>query len=132
MLRTIWRLVEIMLMLLGVLGIAIVAMHVRDGAMRSAVEPPWGVRTVEDFRKWQPRRETALRAEVGGSVYYLVHGERGRMLASGPAGYLFDERGNFVGWTQDTGDGGYLRVGHPGPLRPVPLSTIPTPAPAGR
>ncbi len=37
MLRTIWRSLEILLMLLGVLGIAIIAMHVQDGAIRSAV-----------------------------------------------------------------------------------------------
>ena len=52
----------------------------------------------------------ALKVESRGSVYYLVHGQRGRTLASGPSGYVFDERGNFVGWIQDTGDDSYLRI----------------------
>lgn len=110
MLRTIWRSIELLLMLLGLVAVAIIAMRVQDDAMRGTVEPPWSVLTVDDFRKWRPQYDKAYRVEAGGSAYYLVHGERGRLLASGPSGYVFDERGNFVGWIRDTGDDTYLRI----------------------
>ena len=110
MLRKIWRLIEILLMLLGLAAIPVIAMQVQDHGMRGAVEPPRSVLTVDDFRKWRPQFDKAFRVEAGGVGYYLVHGERGRLLASGPSGYVFDERGNFVGWIQDTGDDSYLRI----------------------
>jgi hypothetical protein len=110
MLRTIWRSVEALLMLLGVFAAAVIALRVQDEAMRAGVEPPRSVQTVSEFRKWRPQYDRAFRIEARGSVYYLVHGERGRVLASGPSGYVFDERGNLVGWIQDTGDDQYIRV----------------------
>jgi hypothetical protein len=110
MLRILWRSVQILLMLLGVLAAAVVALRVQDSALRSAAEPPWSVRTLEDFRKWQPARAEGQRIEARGSIYYLVRGERARTLASGPSGYVFDERGNFVGWIQDLGDDSWLRI----------------------
>ena len=110
MLRKIWRLVEMLLMLLGLAAIPVIAMQAHDHGMRGIVEPPWSMLTLDDFRKWRPQYDKAFRVEAGGSAYYLVHGERGRLLASGPSGYVFDERGNFVGWIRDTGDDSYLRV----------------------
>ena len=110
MLRKLWRFVEILLMLLGVLGIAIIAMRVQDHGLREGVSPPWSVRTLEDFRKWRPQYEQAVRLEYEGTTYFLVFGERARILASGPSSYLFDARGNLIGWTLDTGDDTYLRV----------------------
>jgi len=110
MLRRIWRLVEILLMLLGLVAIPVIAMKVQDHGLREAVQPPWSVNTLDDFRKWRPQYEKAFRIEARGLVYYLVHGERARALASGPSGYVFDGRGNFVGWILDTGDDPFLRV----------------------
>ncbi len=110
MLRTIWRSVEILLMLLGVFAAAVIALRLQDEAMRAGVEPPRSVQTVSEFRKWRPLYDKAFKVEARGAVYYLVHGERGRVLASGPSGYVFDERGNLLGWIQDTGDDRYIRV----------------------
>ena len=110
MLRTIWRSAEILLILLGVLAALVIALRLQDGTMRAAVEPPRAIETVSDFRKWRPHYDKAYKVEARGSVYYLVHGERGRVLASGPSGYVFDERGNFVGWIQDTGDDQFIRI----------------------
>ena len=110
MLRKSWRLIEMLLMLLGLAAVPVIAMQVRDHGLRGSVEPPWSVLTLDDFRKWRPQYDKAFRAEAGGAAYYLVHGERGRLLASGPSGYVFDERGNFVGWIRDTGDDSYLRI----------------------
>ena len=110
MLRKIWRLVEILLMLLGVAAIPVLTLQFRDHAMRGAAEPPLSVETLDEFRKWRPQFANAFRIEARGSVYYLVHGERARVLASGPSGYVFDGPGNFVGWIRDTGDDTYLRI----------------------
>ena len=110
MLRTIWRLVKLLLMLLGIAAIPVIAMQVQDHAMRKEAEPPWSVQTLDEFRKWRPQYANAFRIETGGSVYYLVHGERARALASGPSGYVFDGPGNFVGWIRDTGDDTSLRI----------------------
>jgi hypothetical protein len=125
MLRKIWRLIEILLMLLGVAAIPVIALQIRDHGMRKVAEPPWSVLTVDEFRKWRPQYGSAFRIETRGSVYYLVHGERARSLASGPSGYVFDGSGNFVGWTLDTGDDSYLRIvmGEAG-RKPLPVSAI--------
>jgi hypothetical protein len=110
MLRRTWRLVEILLMLLGLAAIPVIALKVQDHDLRSAAEPPLSVQTLDDFRKWRPQYGAAFRVEARGLPYYLVHGERARALASGPSGYVFDGRGNFVGWILDTGDDSFLRV----------------------
>jgi len=110
MLRRLWRLVEILLMLLGAAAIPVIAMKIQDSGLRRAAEPPRSVQTLDDFRKWRPQYGNAFRSESGGSVYYLVHGERSRALASGPSGYVFDARGSFVGWILDTGDDSFIRI----------------------
>jgi len=110
MLHKAWRFVEILLMLLGVVAIGIIALKMQDSSLHETVQPPWSVRTLDDFRKWRPQYENAFRIEARGWVYYLVLGERARVLASGPSGYVFDGRGNFVGWILDTGDDSFLRV----------------------
>jgi hypothetical protein len=110
MLHKAWRFVEILLMLLGVVAIGIIDLKMQDSGLHETVQPPWSVRTLDDFRKWRPQYENAFRIEARGLVYYLVLGERARVLASGPSGYAFDGRGNFVGWILDTGDDSFLRV----------------------
>ena len=134
MLRKLWRLIEILLMLLGLAAIPVIALQVQDHGMRGAVEPPRSMQTLDDFRKWRPQYGNAFRVEARGSVYFLVHGERARALASGPSGYVFDGRGNFVGWIRDTGDDTYLRiVMDEAGRKPLPVSGIAVPAaPAGR
>jgi hypothetical protein len=104
------RVVEVILILAGLLALPVAWMLYQDNGLKSAAEPPWSIQTLDDFRKWRPRYDQAVKLESRGSAYYLVFGERARMLASGPSGYLFDARGNFVGWIQDTGDNPYLRV----------------------
>jgi hypothetical protein len=129
MLRKIWRLIEILLMLLGLAAIPVIALQVQDHGMRRTAEPPWSVQTLDDFRKWRPQYENAFRTEARGSVYYLVHGERARALASGRSGYVFDGRGNFVGWIRDTGDDTFLRIVMDETARkPLPVSAISIPA----
>lgn len=134
MLRKLWRYVEILLMLLGVAAVAFTAMRAQDSGLRAAAEPPFSVRTLQDFRKWRPQHEQALRLETGGATYYVVFGEPARVLASGPSSYLFDARGALLGWMPDTGDDTYLRVAVDNDARKVALKTsqITVAAPAGR
>lgn len=123
MAKAIRRAIEILLMLAGLLALPVAWMQLRDGESRRAAEPPLEVRTVADFRKWRPQYEQAVRVEAGGSTYYLVFGERARMLASGPSGYLFDARGNLLGWVLDTGDNPYLRIATDNDARKGSLAT---------
>ena len=97
-------------MMLGILGAAIIALRLHDDTLRAAVAPPSTIENMSDFRQWRPQYDRAFKMETGGAVYYLVHGERGRLLASGPSGYVCDQRGNLVGWIQDTGDDHFIRI----------------------
>ena len=110
MLKTLWKVVQVLLMLLGLLALPILWIKHEDSGLRRAAQPPWEVRTLADFRKWRPQYEEALKLQSGGSSYYLVLGEHSRALASGRSGYLFDERGNLIGWTLDLSDDNTLRV----------------------
>lgn len=88
----------------GVFALAVLAVRWSDADYERRVVPPPGMATLEDFRRWQPERDEAVRIDSNDVIYYLVRGEKGRTLASGPAGYLFDARRNFVGWSRDLGD----------------------------
>ena len=110
MFAAIRRIVQIALMLLGLLALPIGWMIYQDGESRRAAEPPWSVNTLAEFRKWRPRFEQALQLEYGGATYYLVFGERARVLASGKSAYLFDARGNYLGWVRDIGYDQHLRI----------------------
>jgi hypothetical protein len=120
---TLWKVVQIILMLVGLIALPIFWMLYQDSESRNMANPPREVQTLADFRKWRPQYEKALRLEARGFTYYLVFGERSRALASGPSGYLFDERGGFIGWSLDTGDELYLRLATDGSARKGSLST---------
>ena len=108
--RMAWKFVQIVLMGVGLIALPIAWMIYQDGESRRAAAPPWNVNTLTEFRKWRPQYEQALKLEYGGATYYLVFGERVRVLASGKSAYLFDARGNYIGWVRDIGDDDYLRV----------------------
>jgi hypothetical protein len=135
MFAMLWKVVQVVLMLLGLAALPILWMKYEDNQLRRSAEPPWAVRTLADFRKWRPQHDQALKLESGGFTYYLVFGERSRVLASGKSGYLFDERGNLIGWVLDTGDDSYLRVAidqsaRKGSLSAGQIVVSPPPAPA--
>ena len=108
--RMAWKFVQIVLMGVGLIALPIAWMIYQDGESRRAAAPPWSVNTLAEFRKWRPQYEQALKLEYGGATYYLVFGDRARVLASGKSAYLFDARGNYIGWVRDIGDDDYLRV----------------------
>ena len=135
--RIAWKFVQLVLMGIGVLALPVAWMIHQDGESRRAAEPPWSVTTLAEFRKWRPQYEQALKLEYGGATYYLVFGERARMLASGKSAYLFDARGNYIGWVRDIGDDQHLRIAINQDARKgsVPVGQIalePAPAVAGK
>jgi hypothetical protein len=132
-----WKFVRIVLMGIGVLALPIGWMIYQDGESRRAAAPPWSVNTLAEFRKWRPQYEQALKLEYGGATYYLVFGERARVLASGKSAYLFDARGNYIGWVRDIGDDQHLRIAinqdaRKGSLNVGQIVIDPAPAAAGK
>ena len=67
-------------------------------------KPPSSVTNVRSFFDWMPEPRGALRITVENKRYYQMTGPAGRVLASGPSAYTFDEQGQFIGWTPDMGD----------------------------
>lgn len=73
-------------------------------ALKSA-RPPANLKTIHDFRDWKKRAFMGERSyENFGTTYIVMLGPSGRMFASGPSAYLFDQNGDFVDWTPDMGD----------------------------
>lgn len=99
-----------MLRMTGLAALVVLALQWSDSERRQLVEPPPGMATLADFRRWQPAKDEATRIDNGGVIYYLVRGDTGRTLASGPAGYVFDARGHFIGWSRDLGDDHQLAI----------------------
>ena len=131
-----WKFVQIVLMGTGLIALPIAWMIYQDGESRRAAEPPLSVNTLAEFRQWRPQYEQALKLEYGGATYYLVFGERARVLASGKSAYLFDARGNYIGWVRDIGDDQYLRIAidqdaRKGSLDVCQIIDSPPSAPAG-
>jgi hypothetical protein len=91
---------------LGV-GIPLVLMIgcVATGMVRqSSATPPKSVTDVESCLAWLKQPGRAWRITSGEDVYYQVWGPTGVPLPSGPSGYTFDSRGNFIDWSPDVGD----------------------------
>ena len=66
--------------------------------------PPEHMQTFEDFVAWQTDVRFCRQVQVRGVTYYHVIGPEARRAASGGALYVFDANGNYVGWSQDSGD----------------------------
>lgn len=90
--------------------------------------PPFYIDTIGEFVDWHPNPGNVSKIEVRGVTYYSVLGNRARLLWSGPSEYLFDARGNFVGWSRDSGDYHYPEVIYSGYAKrsPSSLGQIPT------
>lgn len=75
-----------------------------DRIPRARATPPKSITDVSSCLAWLKEPMAIYRVSAGGEVYYEVTGPAGRYLASGPAGYTFDSRGQFMGWSLDIGD----------------------------
>jgi len=101
---TILTILKLGLMGGGLLAVLIWAGAVVDHVRFSDQSPPGDMRTISDFRGWQPSYVRAYRVEVRGSVYYVVQGGFARSTPSAKAEYYFDSRGNYLTWNADPGD----------------------------
>ena len=94
---------------IGLLGVGAWLLVWRHNSLWAQAEPPKGIRSIEDFLEWKG-------SEILGKGIYTDQSKRsdyqvylapsGRVLASGPSAYLFDEDGKFIEWTPDMGDSG--------------------------
>ena len=108
--KTIGMVAMICLASFGAVALGIIAVNVFDGIWYRDRNPPKGLHTVQEFRKWKPQYTNAYRVSVRGSIYYLIEGEFARSLPSGPSAFVFDEHGNFVEWTSDCDDYYHPRI----------------------
>jgi hypothetical protein len=66
--------------------------------------PPSSIQTLDDFLRWQSAIRSCREVKVRGVTYYHIIGPNAHAVASGGALYVFDAKGNFVGWSLDSGD----------------------------
>jgi len=62
------------------------------------------IQRFDDFLQWGPEIRSCHELELRGVAYFHIIGPNARPIASGGALYVFDARGNFVGWSRDSGD----------------------------
>ena len=96
--------IKVICVAVGVPLLLLVVYIVSDHIPHSRATPPKTVTDVSSCLAWLKKPMGAYRITSGGVVYYQVTGPAGRYLASGPAGYSFDSRGRFIGWSADIGD----------------------------
>jgi hypothetical protein len=72
--------------------------------IRKNAEPPSTIQTFQDFLRWQTEIHACSEVQVRGITYFHVIGPDACFLPSGGALYVFDAKGNFVGWSPDSGD----------------------------
>jgi hypothetical protein len=98
------RALKIVLLIVGVPLLLLLAWIAADQIPYSRAKPPRTVTNVVSCLAWLKEPKSAFRITTDDAVYYQVTGPAGRYLASGPAGYSFDARGRFIGWSADIGD----------------------------
>lgn len=82
---------------------ALLADMAYDAALFAKAQPPNEVTDFKSFLKWMRHPRGAQRISENNLVYYRITGPEGRSFASGPSAYLFNEKGELVGWTPDIG-----------------------------
>ncbi len=75
-----------------------------DMVLYKHLVPPSSVQTFDDFLEWQIPVEYCYEVNLRGVTYYHVIGPDARTLPSGGALYVFDAKGNYIGWSRDVGD----------------------------
>ncbi|GMV95004.1 MAG: hypothetical protein AMXMBFR82_47820 [Candidatus Hydrogenedentota bacterium] len=75
-----------------------------DKARYKYLEPDETVQTLDDFLARKIEIQNSYVIEVRGVTYYHLIGPFARSLPSDGALYVFDARGNYVGWSRDSGD----------------------------
>ena len=87
-----------------VLVLAIPAAMIGYSSWRSShLHPPPSVRTLDDLLAWRTPGGLYLITRDG-QQYLEAQGLDYDLGASGPPGYVFDEKGSLIDWTTDSGD----------------------------
>jgi phosphoribosylanthranilate isomerase len=90
----------------------------------------WGGETLAEYIEIRGLPEQHNIVQRGDKKYLILYGPTGSMLASGPAGFVFDDQGKMVDWTWDLGDDGRFvdlwdakrGIGQRGPMSKEALS----------
>ncbi len=94
----------------GIAGVLIlfavpfIALPAYNKIYHSDKQPPPHIKTITDFRRWQPTYTEARKVEIQRSTFFVVTGEYSRALPSAKAEYYFDSQGVYLNWNQDPGD----------------------------
>ena len=75
-----------------------------DQIPRALATPPRDMTNIVACLAWLKKPMGAQKLTDGPTTYFRILGPAGRFGSSGPAGYVFDDHGGFVGWTVDIGD----------------------------
>ncbi|MCC6488050.1 MAG: hypothetical protein IT364_11175 [Candidatus Hydrogenedentes bacterium] len=78
--------------------------RVGDRVLFRDLEPDSSVHTFDDFLRKQIPILDCSEVKVRGVTYYHIIGPPARVLPSGGAFYVFDAKGNYIGWSPDRGD----------------------------
>lgn len=98
------RVLKLIAIAVGVPLLLLIGCIAADQIPRSRATPPKSVKDVSSCLVWLKEPMGVYRITADGAVYYQITGPAGRYLPSGPAGYTFDSRGQFIGWSADIGD----------------------------
>ena len=81
----------------------IVASLATEAWLDRRAAPPAAVTDFASFSRWREPRSLEV-IQQGGSEYLFATASGGRMLKSGPSGYVFDRSGKLVDYSTDVGD----------------------------
>ncbi len=99
------KLIGYALLPLGIVAALVIGYVVAERISLSRARPPKDLKRFEEFQAWKRGKiisEGTFQNSVG--TYRVFLAPAGRLLASGPSAYLFDDQGRFIDWTPDTGD----------------------------
>lgn len=82
--------------------------------------------TVDEYLAQARQPSSVGKANKGGATYYVAYSPMDSWLAvpSGPAAYVFDETGQLVDWTSDTGDDATFRATWPLPHQKLSIDEL--------
>lgn len=102
--KNILLVISVILAIFGTIEITQLGYMIYDEIHYSDKEVPKTVKTIHDFRIWQPSYTEAYKVEIRSSIYYIVTGDFARSNPSFKSEYYFDREGNYLAWNIDPGD----------------------------
>jgi len=102
--KSILLVISVVLAIFGTIEITQLSMMIYNEIRYSDKKAPETVKTIHDFRMWQPSYTEAYKLEIRSSIYYIVTGDFARSMPSSKSEYYFDREGNYLAWNIDPGD----------------------------